>query len=125
MTKSVSPRKWCTLSQSPLKLLLGLTSQYTFILFIFVNREAANAIGDLQSCDTSQWAILLAKAVEGYGSITTWMPEVYSEVGSVIGRWYLLSLSHQALFQQVVKHNKIMLTIIRLPAKAPCQMYNL
>ncbi|XP_033631187.1 stereocilin-like [Asterias rubens] len=73
--------------------LCGLTVQQMQEISSDAYMEAANAIGDLQSCDTSQWAILLAKAVEGYGSITTWMPEVYSEVGSVIAGFSSQELS--------------------------------
>ncbi len=35
------------------------------------------------------------------------------------------SAASRAQFQKVAKHNKIMLTRIRLPAKPPCHMYNL
>ncbi|XP_022093538.1 otoancorin-like [Acanthaster planci] len=56
-------------------------------------QEAASTIGDLRSCDAGQWASLKAKAVEEYGAIDTWMPEVFAEVGSLVAGFTAEELS--------------------------------
>ncbi|XP_071953591.1 otoancorin-like isoform X2 [Antedon mediterranea] len=47
--------------------------------------EASTNIGELTMCSHQQLSILKSKAVEQYGAIATWLPEIYTEVGTVVG----------------------------------------
>ncbi|XP_038063896.1 stereocilin-like [Patiria miniata] len=73
--------------------LCGLTAVEMEDIASIAYQEAANAIGELRSCDAGQWATLKTKAVDGYGAINTWMPEVFAEVGSVVAGFTTQELS--------------------------------
>ncbi|XP_077980071.1 uncharacterized protein LOC144435349 [Glandiceps talaboti] len=46
--------------------------------------EAAASVGELLNCDTTRWTAFKSHAVSEYGEISSWQPEVFAEIGSVI-----------------------------------------
>lgn len=55
------------------------------VFLCLICRVSATSIGTLEVCNTDQLNAFKGHAVITYGPISSWQPEIFTEVGVVIG----------------------------------------